>query len=138
MWLRGILPKDTLVEDIPYPEQVGLMFVGHAPIQWPIGRCHTDGAGGVHSSTPVLRRCGCGIASISDCPLRMLFGVGFALGGNQQTVPRSELFCNVVIGLLAVPCALLTAVSDSSLVVSGIQRGQKCASIVTCGTGCAA
>ena len=51
----------------------------------------TDASGGVHTEHPILRRCGVGIAHLSES-LELIFAAGCRLPGTVQSVPRAELY----------------------------------------------
>ena len=127
LWSRGLLPARLLTEQIPTPDAVSIWYVGwHIIGFWPGGTYYTDGSGGKYSSIPLLRRCGCGIAKIDDAgALTMDFGVYFGLEGSSQTVPRAEMFANIVLCLLVAPHSAIRVGSDSAICVAGIANRQK-------------
>ena len=69
MWLRGILPTDTILPSLPIPPTdttiVKRINDNSRPIpDWNSGTYYGDGSGGEYSSFPLIRRCGVGLCSI--------------------------------------------------------------------------
>ena len=126
LWLRGIAPVEIIAADIPVADCVRILYLGQIPAgKWPGGKYYTDGSGGKYGSIPLLRRCGCGIAALTDDgELLFHFGAAFALEGKQQSVPRAELYCFVVLCLLVENEAEVHVATDSDLCAIGVSKRQ--------------
>ena len=94
-WLRGLTPKTWTWLPPPdgnMPIKTWGVLGGGAPFQ--LDHRHiigTDGSGGLFSSDPRLRRCGCGCIVLDRELMAPIGGAAFPLAGAIQTVPRSEL-----------------------------------------------
>ena len=104
LWLRGIAPHVEQDPRFAPTDELELQPHGEVPNRpWPGGKYWTDGSGGEHGSIPILRRCGCGIATMTvrqegdRLIISRSWAVYFALPGSIQTVPRSELQAILVV-----------------------------------------
>ena len=82
-----------------------------------------DGSGGEHNS-PVLRRCGVGVAVLKPGSSTCLWALGVPLPGQLQTVPRAELYAALYVLQhldVSVP-GPVCLISDSAITVAGLQR----------------
>ena len=129
VWYRGLMPQSLLAVHTPFEAELRLEVLGAYPGRvWPSGRYYTDGSGGKHSAAPALRRCGFGVAYMTEARGRSDFawGVFGPLIGKVQTVPRAELFACVTV-LARVSCAPVLIVTDSKLVYDAWSGGElKC------------
>ena len=79
-----------------------------------------DASGGELTSSNDLRRCGCGLASMSD-DLQLRYGVDFNLPGPVQTVGRAEAYAlvylvdRVSLTLQELPCNIVRVTCDVTL-----------------------
>ena len=125
LWLRGLLPTSLLTSELPEPTAAAIRFVvRRLATRWPSGEYFSDGPGGRYSSMHILRRRGCCLVRITEVN-GIDFGAYFTLPGGQQTVPRSELYCVVVLCFLLVHGAVAQVASDSEITVVGIRRRQQ-------------
>ena len=105
---------------------------------WPGGTYWGDGSGGPFSSHADLRRVGCGLAALTDA-LAFAFCAYFALPGDVQPVPRSELFALVMRCLLLQEGCAVVYCADSKLTFAGVIKGEDDSGeqeTATCGKCC--
>ena len=122
LFLRGIFLADRFPVHTPVRDELILRFVGaeHQFGHWPAGLYYTDGSGGDLSSTPLVRRCGIGIAQVSFCAAtpNFVWGCYAAMDGELHTVPRAELLAVTIVVEQVAADDLLTVVSDSEVTVN--------------------
>ena len=125
-WLRGIVPESLLMSnDIPPPsDSVNINYKG-SPV-WTSGTYYGDGSGGEYSSHPLVRRCGCGIASV-DGDGALVFGLSANLPRPIQTVPRSEYFAFTLLLSLLQPSSVVTFVTDHLPLSNAFNKGKEVA-----------
>jgi len=92
-WLRGLCPEKFTQPPNPPPPPSKRVFKFESVVppkgQWPSGVYYGDGGGGGQTSYPTLRRCAVGLCNVQESVF--CFGIHYALPGDIQTVPRSEL-----------------------------------------------
>ena len=123
--MRGLTPKTWTWLPPPdgnMPIKTWGVLVGGAPFQ--LDHRHiigTDGSGGLFSSDPRLRRCGCGCIVLDRELMAPIGGAAFPLAGPIQTVPRSELSALIFVASRTRGAA--PAFIDARYVVGGLARG---------------
>jgi ribonuclease HI len=131
LWFRGLAPSIEADSRYQPSDQLDMISYGSTPQSpWPGGRFWTDGSGGLHSSIPVLRRCGCGIATLKRAAadpqdFERDWGYSFSLPGQKQTVPRAELMAILVILQNVEPLQPVDIASDSMLSVALFLKGPR-------------
>ena len=79
---------------------------------WSTGTYYGDASGGTHTQFSKLRRCGCGVTTVSDDG-SLRFGLHFNLPGSVQTVGRGELFALVVLAQFLEPNSSVVFYTDN-------------------------
>ena len=125
LWLRGVPPKSYTHLSV-FPDE-NLRTLGRTPISavepYPSFGCVVvfgDGSGGAHSADPRRRRCGTAVIAMQpngQGGWRLAWGISTPLGGQRQTVPRSELLA-FAIALEQVPMEFLFVTDHEPLVKS--------------------
>ena len=100
LWLRGCLPSGFVEVSTPFVQQHGFKYHGpeaqqvQAAPSWPAGKIWTDASGGEFGNVDLLRRCSYGIVALEAVGehYRISFGAYGPLPGEEQSVPRGELY----------------------------------------------
>jgi hypothetical protein len=134
LWLRGILPASLLLNfPIPQPIQTTQISIfdpcGLTNAGWPSGTYGTDASGGAFSSIPEIRRCGCGIVTMTPAnddsdKFDLEWAASFPLEGEIQTVPRAELFAILILLQNLQHQASVIIVSDSLVNIQLYYKGK--------------
>jgi hypothetical protein len=132
MWLRGILPSDTILPTPPLPPTedaiIHTINDNSYPLpNWESGIYYGDGSGGEFSSFPLIRRCGVGLCSIDGNTSQITGMASLNLPGSIQTVPRSEYYAFYYLIKQATYGANLVFVTDHKPLFTVFNKGIECA-----------
>jgi len=94
-------------------------------LEWLPGLYGTGASGGKWGAYHELRRCGCGVASMTgfSAPFTLQWAARFPLPGTHQSVPRAELYAIYML-VTRVKYGVLKVVSDSFVNVDMYHKGK--------------